>query len=864
MSDKPQQTEAGRDASIGGNQYDIGNIDSTALILGDGGTINVNQPAQKPPLYVNVPSKPNHFVGRDELVEKVVGQLLSGQHLVLSAEGLPGVGKTTLAVTLAHHPDVLTHFKDGVLWAGLGKQPDVMGILAIWAEELGRDVSGLGTAAERVQAVKTAIGQSALLLVIDDAWDLDAAKLLRCGGANCCHILTTRNQSIARDFAGKSQIETVPVLDDETAYQLLVELADEACTVAPDVVRKLVKSVGGLPLTLELLGGYLSTAQHSRYPELARASLSQMLSPQERLQLATQRLGATNSPEISLQETIMLSLEDKSLSKEAVSTFYALGAFAPKPVSFDRSAAVAVAETNLNTLAMLASRNLLDDSQGLENLTLHQELANTARTRTPPEAIERHRAYYLALVNEKREVWKEIESVYGQIQWAWAAAPDDKQLIDFQRALNIYQYRRGFWSDLVAWLQRVLHLAQSQGWQAEEGICLRNLCSVYDKQGRWNDAIRMFEESLRISKELGDISGEGKTLHNLGSVYNNQGRWDDAIQIYKESLHISRELGDISGISQSTMGLGSIYDNQGRWDEAIQMYKESLRISRELADISGEGKTLHNLGSVYNNQGRWDDAIQIYKESLRISRELGDISGISQSTMGLGSIYGNQGRWDEAIQMYKESLRISRELADTYSRGKTLHNLGSIYNKQGRWDDAIQMYKESLHISKELGDISGEGKTLHNLGSVYNNQGRWDDAIQMFEESLCISRELGDISGISQSTMGLGSIYDKQGRWDEAIQMYKESLRLSRELVDISGEGKTLHNLGSVYNNQGRWDDAIQMFEESLRIKRDLGDISGEGKTLHNGSGQCLQQPGALERRYPDVQGEPPHQTGVG
>ena len=60
-------------------------------------------------------------------------------YLALAAEGLPGVGKTTLAVALAHHPRILTHFRDGILWAGLGPTPDVMSLLGNWAQELDRD-----------------------------------------------------------------------------------------------------------------------------------------------------------------------------------------------------------------------------------------------------------------------------------------------------------------------------------------------------------------------------------------------------------------------------------------------------------------------------------------------------------------------------------------------------------------------------------------------------------------------------------------------------------------------------------------------------------------------------------------------------
>ncbi len=100
----------------------------------------ITNPADLPPLFSNVPAMPNHFVGRDEMLETLITQLTSGDALALSAEGLGGVGKTTLAVALAHQQTVLNHFKDGVLWAGLGPQAgesEVMSTLAAWAMTLG-------------------------------------------------------------------------------------------------------------------------------------------------------------------------------------------------------------------------------------------------------------------------------------------------------------------------------------------------------------------------------------------------------------------------------------------------------------------------------------------------------------------------------------------------------------------------------------------------------------------------------------------------------------------------------------------------------------------------------------------------------
>ena len=92
--------------------------------------------------------------------------MTSGGSIALSAQGQPGVGKTTLAIEIANSPDILEHFSDEVLWAGLGPDADAMRHLAVWADELGIDVRGIPTEEDRSQAAKNAVGQRRMLLVI--------------------------------------------------------------------------------------------------------------------------------------------------------------------------------------------------------------------------------------------------------------------------------------------------------------------------------------------------------------------------------------------------------------------------------------------------------------------------------------------------------------------------------------------------------------------------------------------------------------------------------------------------------------------------------------------------------------------------
>src|SRR5215467_15936163 len=66
------------------------------------------------------------LVGRDEVLSQLKARLCSDEKSLSTAlNGLPGVGKTALATILVHDPDISHHFRDGILWSGLGPQPDI-------------------------------------------------------------------------------------------------------------------------------------------------------------------------------------------------------------------------------------------------------------------------------------------------------------------------------------------------------------------------------------------------------------------------------------------------------------------------------------------------------------------------------------------------------------------------------------------------------------------------------------------------------------------------------------------------------------------------------------------------------------------
>jgi len=90
------------------------------------------------PAIPEVLGSANKLLGRDDLLMQVKERLLQGDSLALTAlNGLPGIGKTALAVALATDWEVQNRFCDGILWAGLGPRPKVLDLLARWGKLLG-------------------------------------------------------------------------------------------------------------------------------------------------------------------------------------------------------------------------------------------------------------------------------------------------------------------------------------------------------------------------------------------------------------------------------------------------------------------------------------------------------------------------------------------------------------------------------------------------------------------------------------------------------------------------------------------------------------------------------------------------------
>jgi hypothetical protein len=344
------------------------------------------EPADTTARAAAAPPAPALVVGRDRdlvrLKERLGAPSTDQKRRLTVIRGWPGVGKTTLVTALAHDAEVAAAFPDGVLWASIGEQPDARTELRALRRALtGREVASPAETLEDIAGeVRALLAGKRILIVIDDVWEAAAAAPFLVAGSESVTLLTTRFADVARELAvAADDIYVLGQLGDDEGFELLRRLAP---TVARDEgkSRALVRDLEGLPLAL-LVAGRLLEDEAARgwgidelLGELAQgARLLEEQAPADRYDPVTQAI-----PTVS---TLFRRSTDR-LDTETRERFAYLGAFAPKPATFDLDAmrAVWLVEDAKPTARKLTGRGLLEPIKETGRFQMHAVLVMHARS----------------------------------------------------------------------------------------------------------------------------------------------------------------------------------------------------------------------------------------------------------------------------------------------------------------------------------------------------------------------------------------------------------------------------------------------------------------------------------------------------
>jgi DNA-binding SARP family transcriptional activator/Tfp pilus assembly protein PilF len=700
-----------------------------------------------------LPGPVPQFVGRAAELADLAGMLDRAgaqrpRTLVISAiAGTAGVGKTALAMQWAHQ--VADRFPDGQLHVNLrgydpGQPVSAADALAGFLRSLGvaeQDIPA--EAGERAARYRSLLARRRMLILIDNARDVEQVRPLLPGNPSCVALVTSRDAlggMVARDGAHRLDLG---LLSTAEAVELLRALIGERVDAEPEAAVTLAGYCARLPLALRV-----AAERAAASPGISLADVtSELADQQERLDLldaAGDRLTAVRA---------VFSWSVRHLDDEAARAFRLLGLH--PGAHFDAYSAAALMDITLRParglLARLARAHLIQPA-GMNRYGMHDLLRAYAADQAEQDSEEREAAltrlfdHYLATA----------ALAAGTL---FRADPD--QPAPPQPASPVPPVTSP--AAALAWLDaqrstlvRVAAHAADHGWPGH-AIGLAATIFRYLDVGHFTDAAAVHSHARRAATRTGDRSAEAAALTMLGAVDSAQGRLRRATRHLQQALAISREDGDGIGEARALGNLGLADYCQGRYRQSAGRHRQALAIYLRAGDHAGEARELHRLGVIDLRQGRYDQAAGHLQRSLALFRDADLQSGEAFVLGNLGELELQQGHYRQAASHLRRSLKLSREIGSRLCQAQALACLGIAELRQGRHQQAIGHLWRSLALHSQAGNCSGQAEALNGLGEAFLAASQADQAKAWHAAALTLAIKCGDKREQARAHSGLAS-----------------------------------------------------------------------------------------------------------
>ena len=648
-------------------------------------------------------------IGRDDLLSMVKQQLKHGKNAMMYAlSGLPGVGKTTLAAYLAHDVEVQEDFSDGILWAGLGPQPNVFVLLHRWGTLLGLPLTKMTTLMsldDWAIALREAIGPRRMLLVLDDVWSIEDALSLAVGGTNCVHLMTTRFPALALSITSHEVIQ-VPELNEQASEQLLTAFAPNLIH-QPEVVHTLVSLVGGLPLALHLMGRYLRVYTQGNQQRRLYAAIERLHNAEVRLRLHESYMPTERPPHLpsgtsrSLLSTIAVSVQQ--LDEQACSALFALSVFPAKPNTFSEAAALAVCALSVEALDVLNDAGLLEnDKQG--RYTMHQTISDYIRIEQQDNyAHSRMVTYFVSFVKQHQDMYTLLEQEATNVLAALHIAYEQEMHEEFLQGVLAFMPFLQL-QDMYAIADNLLRQARSVSESVPSTMESRIEALLYqgkvaEKLSEFTRAITCLQEGLTLARQLHTQTHISSLLDMLGSILAQQGNQAEAERYLQEGLELARSQNDTKHTSDLLAKLGTLEASRGNLLRAEQYCQEGLAFARGINYRERVSLLLNNLGWIAGELKEYTQAEAYFREALTMAQAMGHRHGISRLLGNLAWIAGMLENYEQAEAYFQEALALAHTLDQRWLLSNILQVQGEMYLRRHALKQAEQSLRKALEYA---------------------------------------------------------------------------------------------------------------------------------------------------------------------
>jgi DNA-binding SARP family transcriptional activator/Tfp pilus assembly protein PilF len=643
-----------------------------------------------------LPSRNRMFTGREALIGRALQVLQEpgAGPAIITLYGMPGVGKTELALEIAHR----RRQENRLAWWVRADGPATMTTgLADLAHALG--LPRRARQEELITALWDELARRGRwLIVFDNVDDPEVLSDVLPPVGDGEVIVTSRNP------AWRSLGPTVQVLafDREESRAFVAARTGERDVV---LLEALVEALADLPLALEHACAYLDQTGVG-----VRGYLD-LLDRRQDLWFSARPVSGRRP---SVATTWAVAFDRVRQRSPAAAELLELFAFlAPDAVPVDLFRADGTDELTVNErLAELLRLSLVD--REFDAVRTHRLVQAVARAGLQPVDRERRLATAIDLVaraaaarrpDDWGDLVPQVLALTDHLVDTSGAHPATGRLVELAVPCALWMADRALFPAAIDELDKAVRLARGSGDRIAEGCVLSALGEVVDRAGDWAAARTHLEPAVVIlDRVLPATDARRAHAHNrLGHVLNCAGEWPSAVAAHRRAIALLRGSSDRARLAAVLTDLGYTYWGAGDLRPAREAFEDSLAILADLRDVRPLVAHTHaGLGLVEQDCGALVDACARQRRALEeFQVEYGPLHpDVAQSWDKLGYVQRLLGDHAAAVASHERAVADLETIfgARDPRVAMALTNAGLAYRAAGRAQQAREAQERAHAI----------------------------------------------------------------------------------------------------------------------------------------------------------------------